>query len=112
MSANQRNTDAPQSSANKRNKRRKKVHDAIRARLADLSRLHRFEAQQEKRNEQWLARLIEHGDVGVEALIVEAPGLDRQQMRTLTRSARKLAGGPRAKKARRDLLRAIRTARA
>ena len=31
MSANQRNTDAPQSSANKRNKRRKKVHDAIRA---------------------------------------------------------------------------------
>ena len=87
-------------------------HDAIRARLADLSRLHRFETQQEKRNEQWLARLIEHGDVGVEALIVEAPGLDRQQMRTLTRSARKLAGGPRAKKARRDLLRAIRRARA
>ena len=87
-------------------------HEAIRARFEDLARLHRFDVQQEKRNEQWLARLLEEGDAAVEALIAEVPDLDRQQLRTLTRTARKLANGPRAKKSRRELLRAIRAARA
>jgi ribosome-associated protein len=87
-------------------------HEDIRARLDDLSRLRRLSAQQEKVTERWLERLLADGVSGVEALIAEYPTADRQRLRLLTRSARKDPASRPGKRARRELLRAIRDLRA
>ncbi len=87
-------------------------HEAIRARVEMLDRTHRDGVHHEKMNERWLARLVEEGDPGVEALIVEFPEADRQQLRALTRTARQDPESKRSRRARRELLRAIRALRA
>ena len=87
-------------------------HEAIRARVERLDRTHRDGVHHEKVNERWLGRLLEEGDPAVEALIGEFPDADRQQLRTLTRSARQEPESKRARRARRELLRAIRALRA
>jgi ribosome-associated protein len=87
-------------------------HDAIRARLANLHEGRRFTVQHEEVNERWRDRLIEGGDESVESLIADYPEADRQSLRQLTRSARGKVESSRTKKARRELLRAIRTLRA
>ena len=87
-------------------------HEAIRARLDNLSRLRSLSVQQEKVTERWLERLLAEGDSGVEALILEYPEADRQRLRLLTRSARKDPASRPGKRARRELLRAIRDLRA
>lgn len=83
-------------------------HEAIRSRVEMLGRTHRDGVHHEKMNERWLGRLIEEGDPGVEALIVEFPEADRQQLRALTRTARQDPESKRSRRARRELLRAIR----
>lgn len=87
-------------------------HETIRARVESLDRHHRHGVQHEKMNERWLDRLLTEGDPGVEALILELPEADRQQLRTLTRTARQEPGSKRSARARRELLRAIRALRA
>jgi len=87
-------------------------HEAIRARVERLHRTHRDGVHHEKMNERWLDRLVAEGDSGVEALIVEFPEADRQQLRALTRTARQEPESKRTRRARRELLRAIRSLRA
>ena len=86
-------------------------HGAIRERFEDLDQLHRLSAQQEKRNERWLERLLKEGDDGVESLLLEYPTADRQRLRLLTRGARKDPSSRQGKRARRELLRGIRALR-
>lgn len=87
-------------------------HEEIRERLSALFAGRRFTVQLEKVNERWRDRLIEGGDESVESLIAEYPEADRQRLRQLTRTARGDADSSRTKKARRELLRTIRTLRA
>lgn len=86
-------------------------HEAIRARFETLKYGGGDGAQQQKRAERWLARLLEAGDSAVEALIEAHPGADRQRLRLLTRNARQDPEAPKAKRARRELLRAVRELR-
>ncbi len=86
-------------------------HESIRARFDSLRQQHRVVIQQEKQSEKWLARLIEEGDSAVEALIEAHPGADRQRLRQLVRQARKTPQEKKGQRARRELLRAIRTLR-
>lgn len=87
-------------------------HEAIRARVESLRMDRRAGVQQEKMNDQWRDRLIEEGDAGVEALIEKHPEADRQQLRRLTRTARGSEETKARRRARRELLRAIRRLRA
>ncbi len=84
-------------------------HAAIRKRVEGLKNIHRDVVRRDKLADRWLARLVEEGDAGVEALIAAHPDADRQRLRALTRGARKDDADPRkSKRARRELLRAIR----
>ena len=87
-------------------------HEAIRTRLESLKGARRDEVQREKMTERWLTRLIEEGDSAVEALLLDYPGADRQRLRLLARSARQDPESKKSKRARRELLRAIRILRA
>jgi ribosome-associated protein len=87
-------------------------HDAIRTRVEQLKATARAGVQHEKLTERWLARLVKEGDAAVEALIAEYAQADRQRLRLLTRNARQDPEGKTAKRARRELLRAIRALRA
>jgi len=87
-------------------------HEAVRERLESLKGARRDEVQQEKINEHWLTRLVEEGDPAVEALISDYPQSDRQRLRLLARSARQDPDAKKTKRARRELLRAIRALRA
>ena len=51
------------------------------ARLEDTHRFHRLEA--------WRERLLAEGDDALEALLLEAPGADRQRLRQLIRDGRR-----------------------
>jgi ribosome-associated protein len=86
-------------------------HEAIRGRVESLRSGDRARVQQEKQNERWLVRLVDEGDAALEALIAEHPEADRGRMRALARSARQEAETPRSRRARRELLRAIRALR-
>ncbi len=82
--------------------------DAIREAVDALKHTHKAGVQKEKKVEAWLNRLVDEGDAGVEALIEHHHGADRQRLRQLTRNARGNPGSNKAKRARRELLRAIR----
>jgi len=86
--------------------------EAVRGQLAGLLQDRRFTVQHEKVNERWRDRLIEEGDPAVETLISDHPNADRQRIRQLVRTARADASTPRARRASRELLRAIRELRA
>jgi len=86
-------------------------HEAIRERVEALSLAHRGDVNHEKENERWLTRILEAGDEAIEALIAERPDADRQRLRLLARNARRDPAGSSAKRARRELLRAIRALR-
>jgi ribosome-associated protein len=86
-------------------------HESIRERFEALKAARRDGVHHEKLTERWLARLVEEGDLAVEALIADYPQADRQRLRSLTRSARQSSEARRAKRARRELLRAIRELR-
>lgn len=87
-------------------------HESIRQRVESLNRTRRDGVLQERITERWLARLIEEGDPAVEALIAEHPHADRQRLRSLIRNARRHSEARTVKRARRELLRAIRALRA
>jgi len=87
-------------------------HEAIRDRVDSLERAHRAGVQHEAMTERWLTRIVEEGDPAVEALIAKHPQADRQRLRLLTRNARQDPAKSTAKRARRELLRAIRDLRA
>ena len=84
----------------------------IRQRIELLKSGRRDGLQQEKETERWLTRIVEEGDSAVEALITAYPEADRQRLRLLARSASQGSAANKAKRARRELLRAIRTLRA
>ena len=86
-------------------------HDAIRERVESLKGARRDEVQREKMIELWLTRLVEEGDPAIEALMSDYPQADRQRLRSLVRSARQDPESKRSKRARRELLRAIRVLR-
>lgn len=86
-------------------------HDAIRVELAALGASHRQGVQHEKVNEAWLDRMIEEGDAAIETLLEQHPEADRQQLRRLARTARRMEDAKKSQRARRELLRAIRAAR-
>jgi ribosome-associated protein len=83
-------------------------HEAISEGVESIDRAHMGGVQREKRIEAWLNRLIDEGDAGVEALIEHHLDADRQRLRQLTRNARGNSESSKAKRARRELLRAIR----
>jgi ribosome-associated protein len=87
-------------------------HETIRQRIELLKGGRRDGVQQENETERWLTRLVEEGDSAVEALITAYPEADRQRLRLLARSASQGPAANKAKRARRELLRAIRTLRA
>ncbi|MFP6656054.1 MAG: ribosome biogenesis factor YjgA [Myxococcota bacterium] len=84
-------------------------HETIRARLESLGGRDRGRARQEIMIEEWRDRLIEEGDPAVEDLICKYPLADRQRLRLLVRNASKNPQAKQAKRARLELLRAIRT---
>lgn len=86
-------------------------HEAIRKRVESLKGSRRDEVQREKMTDRWLTRLVEEGDPAVEALIADYPLADRQRLRLLARSARQDPEAKKTKRARRELLRAIRAMR-
>jgi len=90
---------------------RAEEHDEIRERLEGLKGGHREAVQREKNVERWLDRLVDEGDSAVEELIADSPQADRQRLRLLVRSARQDPEARKAKRARRELLRAIRELR-
>ncbi|MAI80694.1 MAG: hypothetical protein CL917_17265 [Deltaproteobacteria bacterium] len=65
----------------------------------------------EKQNEQWYSRLIEEGDSALQDFVDEHSDVDRQQIRTLIRSARLGVDDKRTRRARRELSRVIREVR-
>lgn len=87
-------------------------HEAIQQRLELLNRDQRDGVRHEQVTENWLMRFMEEGDVAVEALITDYPHADRQRLRMLTRSAQQDPAAKKTKRARRELLRAIRALRA
>lgn len=87
-------------------------HEMIRQRIESLKSGRRDGVQQETETERWLTRLVEEGDSAVEAFITAYPEADRQRLRLLARSASQGPAANKAKRARRELLRAIRTLRA
>lgn len=91
---------------------RSEDHEEIRNRMAGTRVELRRGVQKEKANEGWLARVLEEGDIAIEALMVDHPDADRQRMRLLARNAQNDPSGKPARRARRELLRMIRTLRA
>ena len=87
-------------------------HEAIEKRLELLNKDQRDGVRHEQVTERWLIRLVEEGDVAVEELMTDYPDADRQRLRTLTRSAQQDPAAKKTKRARRELLRAIRSLRA
>lgn len=63
--------------------------DAVAALLHGQEHLKQEEAARLHRLERWRERLINEGDQALEDLLEEQPELDRQQLRTLIRAARK-----------------------
>ena len=88
-------------------------HEAIRERLDLLEGSRRDSVRHEKQNDQWLARILEEGESAVEALIERHPDADadRQRLRGLMRTARKDPDSKPARRARKELLRAVRALR-
>jgi ribosome-associated protein len=87
-------------------------HEAIEQRLESLKSGQRDGVRHEQVTERWLNRLVEEGDAAVEGLIADHPQADRQRLRMLTRNAQQDPTTNKAKRARRELLRAIRALRA
>jgi len=87
-------------------------HEAIEQRLESLNKDQRDGVRHEQVTERWLNRLVEEGDAAVEGLIADYPHADRQRLRMLTRSAQQDPAANKTKRARRELLRAIRALRA
>jgi ribosome-associated protein len=85
-------------------------HDAIRQRLRVLHAPRRTASSLvgSTRHEAWRARLVDEGDPALQALVEEYPHADRQQLRALARTSRQDPEAAKTKRARRDLLRAIR----
>ena len=86
-------------------------HEAIRARMESLKKHARAGVQQEKVTEGWRDRIVEEGASAVEALMKEYPDADRQRLRLLARNASKGPESKKSKRARLELLRAIRALR-
>ncbi len=91
---------------------RSEDHEAILVRMTETRVELRRGVQKEKGNERWLARIVDEGDIAIEALIADHPDADRQRMRLLTRNAQQDPDGKAARRARRELLRMIRALRA
>jgi len=87
-------------------------YEAIRGRVESSKDRDRAGVQQEKQIEAWRDRIVEEGDPAVEDLMKEYPEADRQRLRLLARNARKNPESKNAKRARLELLRAIRALRA
>lgn len=87
-------------------------HEAIAARLVALENDRRVGVQHESVTDQWVARLIEEGDAAINALLADYPDADRQRLRLLVRNVRRKPDGSAARRARRELLRAVRALRA
>lgn len=87
-------------------------HEAIAVRLGALENERRAGVQHERVTEGWVERLVEEGDPAIDALVEAFPDADRQRLRLLVRNARKKPGESAAKRARRELLRAVRAVRA
>ncbi|MFT5444729.1 MAG: ribosome-associated protein [Myxococcota bacterium] len=86
-------------------------HDLIRNQIELLKSGHVDGGQKERGTERWVNRLVEEGDPAVEALIEEYPDADRQRLRQITRNARGDVKDKKTKRARRDLLLALREVR-
>lgn len=65
----------------------------------------------ERRDLAWRSRLLEEGDSALQEFVVAYPAADRAQLRQLIRNAGRAPESPSAKRAPRDLLRAITSAR-
>jgi ribosome-associated protein len=62
---------------------------AAQALMGEKDRLTEEAAVRHHRVERWRDRLLDEGDVALGELLSERPGLDRQQLRTLVRAARR-----------------------
>ncbi len=81
----------------------------IAERIAQLKNTHQRESARHHAIEQWRDRLLANDDA-FDALMQEHPGCDLQQLRTLTRNARKEQAAGRPPHAVRALFRALREA--
>jgi ribosome-associated protein len=66
----------------------------------------------EKQNERWRTRLLEEGDPALHEFMQAYPEANRQQLRTLARSAGQEPGSKKVLRAQREILRVIRRVRA
>ena len=83
-------------------------HEAIRNGLDSLRMTRVTGTARDRTAQKWRVRLIDEGDPALQAFVDEHAAADRSQLRSLMRSASKDPEVPKVKRARRDLLRAIR----
>lgn len=81
---------------------------AMQEALDGIDGRHRATVQAEKAAEAWRTRLLEAGDAALGELLADHPDADRQLLRQLMRAAGGPAESARTKRARRELLRAVR----
>lgn len=82
--------------------------EPIRAAYEKVTNSYREDVEQHHALEQWRDRLLSDGDHALEQLVAEYPGVDRQHLRQLIRTAHKEATKNKPPKAARELFRYLR----
>ncbi|HEY5604538.1 MAG TPA: ribosome biogenesis factor YjgA [Gammaproteobacteria bacterium] len=83
--------------------------DDIRAQYADLTQQSAKSVQQMHKIEKWRERLLQEGDAAIQALIDEFPGIDRNQLRQLVRTAQQEQSQNKPPKAFRKIFQLLKT---
>ncbi len=84
--------------------------DEVREATDDAANKRRRRAERERIYEHWRERLCAEGDEALAELVEQHPSVDRQRLRQLLRQAGRDPESPKAKRARRDVLRVVREA--
>jgi len=82
--------------------------EPIRTAYEKVTNSFREDVEQHHELEQWRDRLLSDGDPAVEKLLADHPGVDRQHLRQLIRTAQKETANGKAPKAARELFRYLR----
>jgi len=82
--------------------------EALRERFASLSRLRVAGSPRDREAQRWVARLVAEGDPALQAFVDAHAGVDRSRLRGLMRTAALDPEASKTKRARRELLRAVR----
>jgi ribosome-associated protein len=82
--------------------------EALRERFESLSRLRVTGSPRDREAQRWVARFVDEGDPALQAFVDAHAGVDRSRLRGLMRTAGLDPEATKTKRARRELLRAVR----